>query len=343
MVYDIEVAIAGARASAAYMAERNIRGGWVNAVLVDRALARGLSVEPDARRRVSLSDGRQRHWFNAGNSSMNRAMARRCAHHKEVTSATLRAQGVFAPQNLVFEAGEAARAWGWVKPVLPAVLKPQSAKSGTMVYVGVAEVIAFHEAFNAIAAEYGRVLVEQYVPGIEHRVLMIGGRVVAVARRVPAHVVGDGRSDVASLVEQKNADRLAAANPLHNEIKLDDMVMRELQKDKMTLASVPRLGQLVSLRATSNVHTGGDVVDATDEISSEETQFAESAARALPGLYMGGFDVLLARDGKGSEPCVIEVNASPVIAMHHFPARGQIRDVAGELLSAMFGDHGGSA
>src|SRR5690625_1556663 len=121
------------------------------------------------------------------------------------------------------------------------------------------------------------------------------------------------------------------------------MVMRELQKEKMTLASVPRLGQLVSLRATSNVHTGGDVVDATDEISSEENQFAENAARAFPGLYMGGFDVLLARDGKGSEPCVIEVNASPMIAMHHFPARGQVRDVAGELLSAVVGDHGGSA
>lgn len=104
----------------------------------------------------------------------------------------------------------------------------------------------------------------------------------------------------------------------------------------MHAGAVPDPGQVVYLRATSNIHTGGDAVEATDELTTKEAGFVQRAARVFTGLRVGGFDVLLPRGGRGVEPCVLEINATPMISMHHFPSIGRPRDAAGRLVEAMF-------
>ena len=318
------------------MRRHGINASWNNALVVDRARARGLDVSADDRGRVLLRDGQRSRWFSSGRVSINRQLAKRTVRHKNVASALLRAQGVRAPENLVFEAGEVDRAWGWARGLLPVVLKPSATERGFMVDVGIDNRQAFAEAYEAIENKYGRVLVEEFVTGVEHRVLAIDNEVVAVTRRVPANVVGDGRSDVAKLVEAKNAARERTKNPIHEKLKIDAAAERELRKQGMLPSDAPEPGQVVYLRSTSNIHTGGDAVDATDDLTPEEVEFVQRAARVFTGLRVAGFDVLLPRDGQGVEPCVLEINASPMISMHHFPSMGRPRDAAGRLVEAMF-------
>ncbi|RJN31066.1 hypothetical protein D3250_09340 [Nesterenkonia natronophila] len=99
---------------------------------------------------------------------------------------------------------------------------------------------------------------------------------------------------------------------------------------------MPADGQKVYLRKTSNLHTGGDAVDATDELSPDEREFVVRAARAIPGLRVAGIDVLLPRRETDEAPAILEVNPFPMISMHHFPAAGRPRDVAGPIVRAMF-------
>lgn len=336
MTYDLKAVMAGVDSARRYMNEHGVKSSFLNALVVDCALSRGLTVGSDRRGRVILRDGRSTHWYSRGSSSLNDDMARKCVRYKNVASALLRSRGVSAPENGLFGPSEEKRAWMWAESLLPVVLKPSNAKGGAMVYVGVTDAKEFNLAFAAIAKAYGRVLVEQYVEGVEHRVLIANYRVVAVTRRVPAHIVGDGYSAVESLVEAKSSQRLATMDPIHKSLPLDDLAVRELERQDLTVSSVPSEGRVVYLRSTSNLHFGGDAIDATDDITAAEVSFAEHAARALRGLRFGGFDLVLPRDGSGGRPAVLEVNAGPVISMHHFPAKGVPRDAAGALLDTMF-------
>lgn len=195
--------IRAAKAARRYMRRHGINASWSNSLVVDRARARGLDVRAHGRGRVLLGDGQRSRWFNTGRVSINRQLAKRAMRHKNVASALLRAHGVRAPENLVFEAGEVNRAWGWAQTLLPVVLKPSASEKGVMVYVGIENRQAFAEAFEAIENKYGKVLVEEFIAGVEHRVLTIDNQVVAVTRRMPANVVGDGRSDVAKLSRRR--------------------------------------------------------------------------------------------------------------------------------------------
>lgn len=336
MAYDVEEAARKARATREFMADHGIRGGWTNASLVDRALAKGIDVSATERGRVRVRQGNRSYWFSGGRTNFNRPMAFRAARYKEVSSALLLSRGISAPRNAVFGAGDVTRAWRWAEELSPLVLKPSNANQGKMVHVGITDRAEFHNAFDAIASSYDRVLVEQFVAGVEHRIAVVNYQVVAATRRVPAHVVGDGTSDVEALVAKKNKARQAPHNLIHQQLSIDAPSLRELRRQDLDVNSIPKSGQMVYLRSTSNIHTGGDAVDATDDLTAREVRFVERAARSFPGLRLAGFDVLLPRSGNGQRPHILEINGSPMISMHHYPAEGKSRDVAGHLLEAMF-------
>lgn len=333
---DLRASVTGATAARRYMANVGIQDSWNNAVIVQKALERDLQVGGDERRRVRLRSGRRTRRFDDGKVSVNQLMARRAAWNKDVAGRLLRAHQVRVPGSEVFETGDAERAWAWAEPILPLVLKPTDGARGGSVYVGVDSHGEFTEIFDRIAREHGRVLVEEFVAGVEHRMLVVGGRVVAATRREPAHVVGNGRSDIAALVRAKNRKRLASPNPIHRQLKIDRVVTRELARQGLTMDSRPAAGDMVYLRSTSNTHFGGDAIDATGDLRPDEVAMVERAARAFNGLRIAGFDVLLPRGGRGAEPCIIELNSAPAIAMHHFPWRGNVQDAAGSILDLLF-------
>lgn len=301
-----------------------------NIVVAAEAFDRGIEVTTVGRgTRLNLRHGNRRHFWTMGTNSLNSAFAIQCANHKDVTSRLLRTNGVNAPENAVFAADESKRAWAWAEPIAPVVVKPKDGIQGIGVYVDLDNWESFSTAFEAVAEMKGDVLVERFVPGKDHRVLVVDGEVVAVTHRIAANVVGDGSSSVAELIEEKNTHRRF----IHKKLTVDEAVAQYVAKQGLSLASVPAKDQFVQLRGTCNVHTGGDATDATDTIAEEHLRMAVDAARAIPDLRIAGFDFQISDAGEAS---VLEVNSNSMISLHHFPWTGEPRDAASAVLNAMF-------
>src|SRR5690625_3536426 len=306
-----------------------------NALLVQRALDRGVEVSAGRNQRVQLAFGGKSAWFDASNSNLNRSLVKRVAGNKSITTALLRAEGVSAPENCVFTAEELQRAWAWAEPIVPVAVKPPTGQEGRLVHVDVTDYSEFERTFNAVAAAGGAVLVEQYVQGVDHRATVIDGAVVAVTRRIPAHVVGDGSTPLAALIEAKNTDRRTRGNLVHKKLTVGETEAHYLNEQGLTDSSTAAAGLVVWLRGAANVSTGGHAIDATEDLTSQDGAAIQAALRAFPGSRLAGVDVLLDREG-GGPPWILEVNSKPSVSPHHFPWEGQPRDVMTKVLEAMF-------
>ncbi|WP_258933027.1 ATP-grasp domain-containing protein [Nesterenkonia pannonica] len=320
------------------MLEQGIKAGLTTTLLANRAMEKGVPIFADHRNRLIMKVSNRRVRFEGAHSNLNDRLARRCTRYKDVTTRLLLNEGVRAPENVAFRRDQLHEAWSWASHQIPVVVKPHNGRMGASVHIGITEFADFEKAFHDVADQSEYVLVERFVDGVEHRVLLISGKVAAAARRVPANVIGDGTSTVTELVDEKNRLRTESQNPVHYQILVDDIVVKELEKQQLELESVPEDGQQVWLRPNSNVHSGGDGVDATDELTEEEIALAESVAQAIPGLRVAGIDMLLPRNGNGEKPYVLEVNSNAMITGHHYPWVGQSRDVASMLIDAMFAD-----
>lgn len=311
----------------------DMRPNWTNAVVIAEALKRGVWVEKDPRKGSLLFtyEGQDHRW-QGGQTTLNSPLANTVAQYKDVSSRLLRNRGVRAPENGVFHADDEERAWSWAAPLLPVVVKPHDGKRGREVHVGIETREQFRYAYQRVSASGGTVLVEQFHTGVEHRCLLVDHRLIAVTRRRPASVLGDGASSIRKLVASKNAKR----GRIHKRLRLNAPELSTLEKQGFSPEDTPSTGERVYLRGVSNLHVGGDALDATDTVTAEERSLIEKAARALPGLRVSGIDFLLPREGDGDAPAVIEVNKAPMISMHHFPWEGQPRDVASAVLDAMF-------
>lgn len=307
---------------------------YANAVMVAEALERGIKVARSTKnsKRMILSSEGQRFTWTSGVSSINTASARRLVSYKEVTSRLLLNRSINAPENAVFAPEDAERAWSWGKKLLPLVIKPKDENKGTDVIVGVETYDQFIEAFHRVAENRSSLLVEQFHTGVEHRCLTVDNKLVAVTRRRPASVLADGTHTIEELITEKNRHR----RNIHQRLKLDPEAIQYLGRNGFTPASVPEDGQRVYLLGASNIHRGGDAIDATDELTAEEVAQVEKAAAQFPGLRLGALDVLLPREGTTGPLSILEVNANPMISMHHLPWEGEPRNVAGAILEAMF-------
>ena len=315
-----------------YMKSMGIRGGPTNLAIFVEALRRGASISPSRNQGMQLVLGSERHWWNNGGSSLNHQAARRLCHHKEINSRVLRTQGVCAPENALFSAEQADRAWLWAQAILPIVIKPSNASQGRGVHTRIQDRSTFIEAFNEVSNEFGDVLVEEQLDGSEHRIFVVGKKVTAALRQIPANVVGDGHSTISGLIEAKNR---TATHP-HKSISLGTTEWRTLQGLNLTHDSVPEEGRTVFLRQNTNLSTGGDSIDVSNEITPAEREFVVSAAKCWPGLGCAGFDVMLPRTPGSKEPAVLETNISPGISAHLMPRLGQSQNVASTILDRMF-------
>lgn len=307
---------------------------WTNAVLVAEALRQGVEVTADPKRpkRIMLRHGGASFWWGNGVTSLNTLGARRIVSYKEVTSRLLLNRQLSAPVNAVFDPADAPRAWAWGEALRPLVIKPHNGNQGTDVFVGITDREEFVETFTRVGRDHGSVLVEQFHSGVEHRCLVLDHRLIAVTRRRPASVLGDGTSSITQLVEAKNADR----GLMHKQLPLDEEASAYLARHGHSADSVPATDERVYLTGASNIHRGGDALDATDELTAAEVDLAQEASKQIPGLRLAALDLLLPRrDGDGA-PLVLEINANPMISMHHLPWEGAPRNAAGAILAAMF-------
>ncbi|MFP4335801.1 MAG: cyanophycin synthetase [Wenzhouxiangella sp.] len=290
---------------------------------------------------VQFGHGRFQKRIQATTTSLTSNIAVELASDKEETNQILRDLGLPVPdQRLVQTARDAVRAARRIG--FPVVLKPLAGNHGRGVSINLScdEDV---EAGFAKAAEYGRnVVVEAYIEGLDHRLLVIDGQLVAAAKRVPGHVIGDGRSSVTELVETLNQDprRGIGHEKVLTRIELDSQAERLLARVGYDVDSVPAAGEVVYLRSTANLSTGGTAIDVTDEIHPDNRDMAIRAIQAI-GLDIGGVDFLTAditRSYREVGGGICEINAGPGFRMHVAPSEGQPRDVAGPVLDMLFPD-----
>jgi len=196
--------------------------------------------------------------------------------------------------------------------------------------------IAFEKAM-----EHGRsVVVESFIEGFDHRLVVIDGKLVAAAKRVPGHVVGDGRHTIEELVDIVNQDprRGVGHEKVLTRIEFDHQAERLLARLGYDRKTVPPLGETVYLRSTANLSTGGTAIDVTDSVHPDNREMAIRAVKAI-GLDIGGVDFLTRditesyRDAGGG---ICEINAGPGFRMHVAPSEGKSRDVVDAVLNMLF-------
>ena len=181
-----------------------------------------------------------------------------------------------------------------------------------------------------------RIVVEEQVTGLDVRAFVVGGHVVAASVRVPAYVVGDGRSSIANLIRRKQARRQTNIYLSRGVISADEQYLRSQGR---SLDSVPERSEVVVLNRVANIHQGGENIDVTGMISPELKDLAVQAARAVPGLHVAGIDLMVPALDQHEGAVVLEANTSANIAMHHAPAYGEPVDVAGAIVDEMLAHH----
>lgn len=264
-------------------------------------------------------------------SSVNPSLSKKVCDSKEITSRLLRSKGFNAPENAVFNKVDLERAWQWAQHILPVVLKPYNGKMGELVFVNIDNYRDFRDCYIKIVDSHDEVLVEQFVQGEEYRFTYINNEIVAVAKRVPANVVGDGTSTIEQLIKMKNIKK--KNNPIHKSITFDQETNRVLGTQGYSLQSIPENGKIVFLRNNSNVSTGGDAIDVTDEINDEIKDYVRKAIRTINGLIICGADILIDKDNNIT---ILELNPRPMLAMHVYPWQGQTRNVVEKFVDALF-------
>jgi cyanophycin synthetase len=291
---------------------------------------------------VQFGHGVHQQRIQATITSETRHIAVEIACDKEDTHQLLNDLGLPVPQQRMIyserRAVAAAERIGY-----PVVVKPLNANHGRGVSINLTTADQVIAAFTQ-AQEQGTgraVLVESFVEGLDHRMLVVDKELVAVAKRVPGHVVGDGVSTIAALIDIVNQDprRGIGHEKVLTQLELDKQANRLLAEAGKDENSVLDGGEIFYLRSTANLSTGGTAIDMTDVVHPDNREMAVRAVRAV-GLDVGGVDFLSAditRSYKEIGGAIVEVNAAPGFRMHVAPSEGEPRDVAGKVMDMLFG------
>ncbi|MDQ4044077.1 MAG: cyanophycin synthetase, partial [Chloroflexota bacterium] len=324
------------------LAERLAYGPSTGSI-VQEAQRRGIPVlRLDPRRSlVQLGHGKfqKRIWATVTSETANIAVD--IASNKELTNRLLQEVGIPVPKSAtvsnVEDAVRAAERIGF-----PVVLKPLDGNHGRGVFVNLADEGEVREFFDGAFSESrnGIVVVESFIIGRDYRILVVNNEVIAVSERVPAHVIGDGKSTIAELIEQENADprRGVGHEKILTRITVDSQTMEVLERDGRSLDDVPDEGEFVQLKLTGNMSTGGTAIDRTDEIHPDNIEIARQAAMVV-GLDIAGIDFIttdIAESVRQTGGAICEVNAGPGFRMHTNPTEGHPRHVGRAVVDMLF-------
>ncbi|MFM8251780.1 MAG: cyanophycin synthetase [Planctomycetota bacterium] len=320
----------------------DVRLGPSTRAIVHAAKARGI---PHRRLNrdslVQLGHGARARRICTAESDQTSAIAETVAQDKELTRSLLRAVGVPVPQGR--PVSDAEDAWLAAQQLgLPVVVKPRYGNHGRGVATNLSTRQQVEKAYAAAREESRNIMVEQFIEGLDHRLLVINGQLIAAAIRDPAHVIGDGEHTVAELVALVNQDprRSDGHSTSLSYIKLDTIGLEVLAEEGFTPDSVPPKGHKVLIRRNGNLSTGGTATDVTDRVHPEVARRAIEAARVI-GLDIAGVDVVavdISRSLEEQRAGVVEVNAGPGLRMHIEPTAGSSRPVGEAIVQMLFGE-----
>jgi cyanophycin synthetase len=331
-----------AAAAIAYLRERRAACafGPTTASIVREAEARGIPWHRmDGSSLVQFGYGKNIKRIRASCSTLTSEIATEIAGDKELTNHLLSQAGLPVPRcEIVTSAEEAVAAAQRLG--FPVVTKPIDGNHGRGVNIGLEDAAEVEWGFGQAAACSHPVLVEQQFRGDDHRILVIGGKLVAAARRVPAHVVGDGHSSIEALIARQNEDprRGEGHEAVLTKITIDECLLHYIGLSGLDLATVPAKGERVMLRPTANLSTGGTAVDCTASIHPDNALIACRAAQIV-GLDIAGIDFVapdISRSVLETGGGIIEVNAGPGFRMHLSPTEGTARNVAKPVVDLLY-------
>jgi cyanophycin synthetase len=288
---------------------------------------------------VLFGHGRKQRRIQAAETDRTGAIAEAIAQDKEMTRMMLRAVGVPTPCGR--PVSNAEDAWAAACEIdAPVVVKPQDGNQGRGVATNLTTREQVVRAYDAARQESEHILVEKFAPGHDYRLLVVGDRVVAAARREPAQVLGDGVHSIVQLVEQVNADPRRAEHhaTVLSKIKLDAIALAVLADQGFTPASVPPVGTIVMIRRNANLSTGGTAIDVTERVHPAVAASAVDAAKIV-GLDIAGIDVVaqdISRPLSEQGGIIVEVNAAPGLRMHLEPSVGISRPVGEAIAEILF-------
>jgi len=321
--------------------DEEVRLGPSTGAIVRAARKRGIPLERLTRGSlVRLGWGVRQRRILAAETDRSPAIAEGIAQDKQLTKDLLAAGGVPVPEGRTVESLEDA--WRAAQEVgLPVVVKPQNGNQGKGVSVNLSRKEEVEAAFRTAQAFGDSVLVERFIEGHDYRLLVVGNRMVAAARRDPPVAVGDGVRTVRALVEKINADprRSEGHATSLSRVRLDDIALALLAAQGLTPDSVPAPGQKVLLRRNANLSTGGTATDVTDEVHPDVAEQAVEAAHMI-GLDVCGVDIIASRIDRPlreTRGAVVEVNAAPGLRMHLDPSYGKGRPAGEAIVSLLFG------
>ena len=320
--------------------DEDVRLGPSTGSVVNAALARNI---PYSRMTdgsmVRFGWGSKQRRIQAAEIDATSAIAEAIAQDKELSKRLLHAAGVPVPRGRAVR--DADDAWKAAQEVgLPVVVKPLDGNQGKGVTVNILNEAHLRAAY-AVATEFrDTVLVERYLPGNDFRLLVVGDKLVAAARRDPPKVLGDGVHTVAQLVDMVNADPRRGDGHATSltKIRFDDIARGCLRSQGFEADAIPQKGQRINLRNNANLSTGGSATDVTDDVHPDVAARAVTAAHMV-GLHICGVDLVcdsILRPIEEQGGGVVEVNAAPGLRMHLSPSFGKGRPVGEAIMSSLF-------
>ncbi|MDR2173245.1 MAG: cyanophycin synthetase [Burkholderiales bacterium] len=320
--------------------DEDIRLGPSTGAIVDAAVARRIPYRRLTQGSlVQFGWGSQQRRIWAAESDHTSVIAEDIAQNKELTKKLLSAAAVPVPQGRPVT--DAEDAWMAANEIgLPVVVKPLDGSQGRGVTVNINSREHLLAAYEAAAKTGLKVMVERYLPGPDFRLLVVGNKLVAAARRDPPQVIGDGIRSVQALVDEINRDprRGEGHATVLTRIRLDDIANTLLAMQGYTADSVPPIGTRVILRNNANLSTGGTATDVTNEVHPDVVAHAVAAAQTI-GLDIAGVDIVCETILKPLEEQrggIVEVNAAPGLRMHLSPSYGKGRPVGEAIINHMF-------
>lgn len=311
--------------------------------LVKEAEARRIPWLPvSARSMIQLGYGANQRRIQATLTDNSNILAVELACDKEGTKRILEDAGVPIPRGVLIHYLDELDAAIDDVGGYPVAIKPLDGNHGRGITLDIDSRVEAEEAYDAAstASKTKSVIVERCYQGRDHRVLVVNGKVAAVSERVPAHVVGDGRSTIEELIDRTNRDpqRGDGHDNVLTRIIVDRNSRQLLERKGYDLDSVLPDGEVCYLRATANLSTGGIAIDRTDEIHPENVWIAERTVQII-GLDIAGIDIVttdISRPLRETDGVIVEVNAAPGFRMHVCPSQGKSRNVAKPVLDMLF-------
>jgi cyanophycin synthetase len=320
--------------------DEDIRLGPSTGAIVAAAVARGIPYRRLTQGSlVQFGWGSKQKRIQAAETCFTSAIAESIAQDKELTKNLLHAAGVAVPRGRPVH--DADDAWAAAQEIgVPVVVKPRDGNQGKGISVNLTQEEQIKKAYTLAEEFRSDILVEKYLPGHDFRLLVIGDKLIAAARRDPPLVIGDGTHTVRELVNIVNSDprRSDGHATSLTKIRFDDIALGRLAEQGFAADTVPPRGVRVVLRNNANLSTGGTATDVTDDVHPELAACAVAAAQTV-GLDICGIDVVcdtmlkpLEDQGGG----IVECNAAPGLRMHLDPSFGKGRAVGEAIISMMF-------